>query len=148
MFVRMPDEVYNWIKDFFDNHLHCTKLSGEISMLANIRASVIQGSGLGPVLYLVMVAHLRPISDKNRMIKFADDTCLIVPAECAATSEDELAHIQDWAQGCNLSLNRAKTKEIIFRAKGRCGNSTLLPVACPGIESVEQLTALDVVINN
>ena len=82
------------------------------------------------------------------MIKFADDTCLIVPAECAATSEDELTHIQDSAQGCNLSLNRAKTKEIIFRAKGRCGNSTLLPVACPGIESVEQLTALDVVINN
>jgi len=148
MFVRMPDEVCNWIKDFFDNHSHCTKLSGDISTLADIHASVIQGSGLGPASYLVMAADLRPISDKNRMIKFADDTYLIVPAECTATSEDELAHIQDWAQGCNLSLNRAKRKEIIFRAKGRRGNSTPLPVACPEIHRVEQLTALGIVINN
>jgi len=146
--LRMPDEVCNWIRDFFDNHSHCTKFSGEISTLADIRASVIQGSGLGPASYLVMAADMRPISDKNRMIKFADDTYLIVPAECAATSEDELANIQYWAQGCNLGLNRAKTKEIIFGAKGRRGNSTPLPAACPGVDRVEQLTALGVVINN
>jgi len=26
----ISDEVYSWIKDFFDNHSHCTKYSGEI----------------------------------------------------------------------------------------------------------------------
>ena len=75
------------------------------------------------------------MSDKNRMIKFADDTYLIVPEECTTTCEDQLAHIQEWAQGCNLSLNRTKTKEIIFGAKGRRGSSTQLPAACPIIES-------------
>ena len=74
---------------------------------------------------------------QNRMIKFADDTYLIVPEECTTTSEDELQHIQNWAQGCNLSLNRTKTKEIIFQAKGRRGNSTQLP-AC-----VSELTGLN-----
>jgi len=79
-----------------------------------------------------MAADLRPLSDKNRMIKFADDTYLylIVPAECAATSEDELAHIQ----GCNLSLNRADEGNYFP------SNSTPLPAACPGIDRVEQLT--------
>jgi len=45
----------------------------------------------------------------------------------------------------NLSLNRTKTKEIIFRTKGRRGNSTQLPATCPGIERVKQLTAAGVI---
>jgi len=92
------------------------------------------------------VTDLRPISGRNRMIKFADDTYLIVPEECTTTSEDELQYIQNWAQGCNLSLDGTKTKEIIFQAKGRRRNSTQLPAVCPGIDMVEQLTALGVSI--
>ena len=146
--LRLPNEIYNWIKGFFGSHSHCTKYSGEIPEQADIHASVIQGSGLGPVSYFVTAADLRPINGKNRMIKFADDTYLIVPEECTTTSDDELQHIQNWAQGCNLSLNRTKTKEIIFQAKGRRGNSTQLPAVCLGIDRVEQLTALGVVIND
>jgi len=73
--------------------------------------------------------NLRPINDKNGMIKFTDDTDLIVPAECTATSEGELVRIHDWAQGCNLSLNRAKTKEIIFPATGPAISRTLSTLA-------------------
>ena len=50
--VQMPELVFNWIKDFFDDHTHCTKYAGELSTFASIRASVIQGSGLGPASYL------------------------------------------------------------------------------------------------
>jgi len=34
--LRIP---YNWIKDFFENHSHCTKYSGEISEQADNHAS-------------------------------------------------------------------------------------------------------------
>ena len=62
---------------------------------------------------------------------------------------DVMASLLDrFYRGCNLSLIRAKTKEIIFRAKGRGGNSTQLPAACPRIDRVEQLTTLGVVIND
>ena len=30
----ISDEVYNWIKDFFDNHSHCIKYSGKISAVS------------------------------------------------------------------------------------------------------------------
>jgi len=71
----IPDEIYKLTgSEFFDNHSHCTKYSGEISQQADIHTNVIQGCGLGPVSYLVMAADLRPINCKNRMIKFADDT--------------------------------------------------------------------------
>ena len=70
----MPDEVFNWIKAFFDGHSHCTKYSGEVSAYADIQASVIQGSGLGLAAYVVTAADLRPKHDGNVLMKFADDT--------------------------------------------------------------------------
>jgi len=82
----------------FDVHSHCTKYSGEISSHASIQASVIQGSGLGPASYLVTAADLRPVQKGNYVIKFADDTYLIIPAVNCGSCGTELAHIEDWAE--------------------------------------------------
>jgi len=83
---HIPDEVYNWIKDYYDNHSHCTKYFGEIYEQVDIHASVIQRFRMGPVSYLAMAADLRPIDVKIECIKFADYTYLIVPEECTTTS--------------------------------------------------------------
>ena len=99
----MPDEVFNWIKAFFDGHSHCTKYSGKVSAYADIQASVIQGSGLGPAAYVVTAADLRPKHDGNVLIKFVDDTYMILPAENSATCIAELTHIDDWAERNNKS---------------------------------------------
>ena len=118
--LELPDQTCNWIKDFFDDHSHCTKYSGKISTCANVQASVIQGSGLGPATYLVTAADLRPVHRGNKVVKFTDDTyvIVIVPAEeNRETCATELSHVTDWAERNNLRLNCAKTKEIVFRAK-------------------------------
>jgi len=78
--LTLPDPVYNWIADFFQGHSHCTKFAGEVSELADIFASVIQGSGLGPAAFLVTAADLRPTHEGNELLKYADDTYLVVPA--------------------------------------------------------------------
>jgi len=41
--------------------------------------SIVQGSGIGPTLYLVMKSDLRTISELNDIFKYADDTTLLVP---------------------------------------------------------------------
>ena len=58
--TNLPDAVYNWIEDFFDSRMHCTKFRAEVSEPADILASVVQGSGLGPAAYIVNAADLRP----------------------------------------------------------------------------------------
>jgi len=78
--LQMPDNIYNWIKDFFDGHSHCTKYAGCESVKVNIQASVIQGSAIGPASYVVTAADLQVLNDGNCLVKFADDTYLIVPA--------------------------------------------------------------------
>ena len=73
---------------------------------------------------MVTAADLSPLYAENRLIKYADDTYLIVPACNANTSYDELEHIRKWATKNNLTLNRAKTKEILFRANVRSDDNT------------------------
>ena len=43
-----PDEAYDWVKDFFDGHSHCTRFARATSPLVKIVASNIQGSAMGP----------------------------------------------------------------------------------------------------
>jgi len=99
--LAIPDNVYNWAVDYFGNHAHCTKYAGLTSLPAVINASVIQGSALGPASYIVTAADLHPIHDWNRIFKFADDTYLIVPGSNTDTRQEEIQHLQMWANASN-----------------------------------------------
>jgi len=142
MQLSIPDQVYNWIKNFFHGHSHCTKFAGSISKLANIMASVIQGCAIGPAAYLITAANMCPIQDTNRILKFTDDTCQIVPAVNTMTYADELSHIESWATENNLKLNCTKTKEIIFQSRSNRGKAVQLPPPQQSIEHVDKITTL------
>jgi len=146
--LSLPDEVYNWILHFLERRRHFTRYSGTISSVSDILASIIQGSALGPATYVVNAADLRPLNATNEIMKFADDTYLIVPAQGSADCHAELDHIRSWAKENNLSLNCAKSKEIVFRARGIRGATTQLPSPIDCIERVHKITALGVVVND
>jgi len=76
---------------------------------------------LRPAAYVVNVVDLRPIQPENELVKYPDDTYLVIPAINNHASE-EVQHVQEWAEENNLRLNPNKCKEIIFqssRAKAR-----------------------------
>jgi len=147
--TNLPDAVYNWIKDFFDSRMHCTKFRGEVSASAEILASVVQGSGLGPAAYIVNAADLRPIHPGNDLVKYADDTYLVISAVNNHTCVDELQRVQAWAKENNLRLNASKCKEMTFQSpRARARKSQQLPPLCLDIERVQQMTVLGVVIND
>jgi len=140
--LNLPDCVYNWLVDFFNGHTHCTKFQGLTSQYAEINASVVQGSAVGPAAYLVNAADLRPAHKENALIKFADDTYLIVAAERIQTRDAELQNVATWAATNNLRLNQAKSIEIIFTKPGRERGVAKPPPSPDGIvrkESVEML---------
>lgn len=53
------------------------------------------------------------------MCKFADDTYLIIQSTNEDSRSAEIDHVEDWARTNNLTLNRAKSKEIVFTNKKR-----------------------------
>jgi len=63
--LNIPDNIYNWIKAFFEQHFHCTRYAGECSTVAAVKASVIQSSGLGPASFIVTAADLHPTTPGN-----------------------------------------------------------------------------------
>jgi len=85
-------------------------------MVAAVKASVIQGSGLGPASFIVMASDLHPKIPGNRIFKLADDTYLVVPAANSSSRLEEISNVETWASRNNLKLNRAKSKELIFNA--------------------------------
>ena len=44
--------------------------------MPNITASIIQGSAIGPVLFVVNAADLKSITPSNELCKYTDDTYL------------------------------------------------------------------------
>jgi hypothetical protein len=117
--LDLPDQVYNWLADFFTGHSHCTVYCGQKSTLKTITASIIQGSAIGPAAYVVTASDLKAVTRGNQLCKFADDTYLIIPAINVDSRTAEVENIEAWARTNNLTLNRSKTKEIIFIDKRR-----------------------------
>jgi hypothetical protein len=117
--LDIPDNVYNWLADFFSEHSHCTSYRGQTTMMKSITASIIQGSAIGPASYVVNAGDLKALTPGNHLCKFADDTYLIAPASNEGTRSDEIDSIEAWARQNNLMLNRKKTKEIVFVDKKR-----------------------------
>jgi len=76
----------------FDSHVHCTKYAGLVSAVANIYASVIQGTALGPTSYIVTAADLHRVCAGNLLFKFADDTYLVVPSNNAHSCQAKIEH--------------------------------------------------------
>ena len=110
-------------------------LSYQISSLYVVAAS-----------FVVTASDLRPMHVGNVLVKFADDTYVIIPAVNSDTSE--LSHVHDWAEMNNLKLNCQKSKEIIFTARGTRNNTAIFLSQCLGICQVRSITALGVALND
>jgi hypothetical protein len=55
------------------------------------------------------------------ILKYADDSYLLIPSSNSATVSAEIEHVTNWAKTCNLKLNHKKTQEMIVRGIERRG---------------------------
>jgi len=86
------------------------KVNDILSKPRSINLSIVQGSGLDPSLYVIMECDLQHQSQQHILMKYADDTTLLVPAQIASGMM-----IENWALKNKIIINKAKTKELVFR---------------------------------
>ena len=110
--LKLPGFVINWICSFFV--WPRSTMQSQWSFVGQC-LSIVQGSGIGPTLYLVMKSDLRTISKLNDMFKYADDTTLLMPEHTDVDLNSEFNHIKQWAATNGLIINSNKTKEVVFR---------------------------------
>ena len=89
------------------------------SNMVNVVSGVPQGSGLGPLVFLLYTSELFSILE-NKLIGYADDSTLmaVVPSLCVRVTLAEslirdLSRVSKWCDLSGMKLNASKTKSMI-----------------------------------
>src|SRR6218665_1897799 len=126
--------------------LQCRYLSST-SSVAYINARLVEGSGFGPPSYIVVASDLHPKHECNVIVKFANDTYLLVGSNHLSTATEEFENISAWAMENNFRLNSNKTRELIVVRKGR-KSITCPPIIIPGASRVISIRVLGATISS
>ena len=106
--------MINWICSFLSGRGQQCKINGLLSDVTDIGLSIVQGSGIGPTLYIVMKNDLCSISAKNDIFKYADDTTLLVPQHTDVELDVEFQNVKAWAATNCLKLNLSGMRYFIW----------------------------------
>ncbi len=116
--IGVNDTALNWFKTYLSNRTQCVNINNITSEEKNLLLSVIQGSILGPILFLVYINDLYRCTTLFTTL-FADDgTCLARNQNLLTLTtyvNSELNKIANWFVANKMCVNTSKTKFIIFR---------------------------------
>jgi len=65
--LDLPDRAINWIISYLIGCTQVVKCNGSISLPASINTSIVQGSGIGPMLYAIMDSDFHTLSAMNML---------------------------------------------------------------------------------
>jgi hypothetical protein len=117
--------TYDWFASYLSGRSQCVDISGSLSDFIELEISVIQGSTLGPLLFLCYINDFWTATSLFSIL-FADDTtCLAkgkVLSEITVYVNQELQKIANWFRSNKMAVNTSKTKFIVFRTHGKSIN--------------------------
>jgi hypothetical protein len=108
--------VIEWIKNFLSGHLQRVRIDGHLSEEVRVHSGVLQGSLLGPLLFLAYVNDIwRNIECNVRL--FADDSIIyrrIYDNRDVDKLQADLHKLGEWALGNEMKINSGKGKSVGF----------------------------------
>ena len=114
--------AYEWFKSYLSDRSQVVDINGSISRSRKIKISVLQGSVLGPILFLCFINDLHSITSLLTLM-FADDTFSLESGddihELSNKVNTEINKMAVWFRVNKLAVNINKTKYMVFRMKGK-----------------------------
>jgi hypothetical protein len=111
-----------WFKSYLSDRSQIVDINGNRSRERKIKISILQGSILGPILFLCFINDLFRVTSLLTLM-FADDTFTLKSGTdlntLILTVNNEINKIAIWFRANKLAVNINKTKYIIFRMKGK-----------------------------
>jgi hypothetical protein len=155
-FYGVKDNVLRWFESYLSNRSQCVDINSKISSPKYINISVMQGSVLGPLLFLIFINDL-PKATILKTLLFADDACTLHSDKnlrnLITKVNTELQKIANWFSANKLVVNVSKCKYIIFHTKGKNLNFEGQEVyfnlnEIGGIQNPEKIIKLERIGNN
>lgn len=111
----------DWFKSFLSGRNQRVKIGEFLSMSEDINISVLQGSVLGVILFVIFINDLKYCSDLALVVLFADDNNTLVSHsnidELNRIANNVLSDINRWYAANKLALHPDKSKFILFKPK-------------------------------
>jgi hypothetical protein len=111
-----------WFGNYLAGRSQLVDIDGEKSDALPIDISVIQGSILGPILFLCYINDFYAATSLFSVL-FADDTTGLGKGknlrDLTLYMNCELQKIANWFRSNKMAINTAKTKFIVFRTRGK-----------------------------
>jgi hypothetical protein len=114
--------VLNWFKNYLSGRSQIVDINNVFSDPLAINISVIQGSILGPILFLCYINDFWRATQLFTAL-FADDGTALGKGknlnELTNFVNTELQKISDWFRSNKMAVNTSKTKFIVFCTRGK-----------------------------
>ena len=113
--------LLEFIEFYLSNRLHCTRVGTQLSSSAAIKSGVIQGSCIGPILFVLFINDIVDKLNSNTYCKlFADDVKLYASINIGISSlQDSLNALYSWALEWQLDISILKCYIIILNRNNR-----------------------------
>jgi len=105
--------LLSWIKNFFSGRSHQTKVNGTLSDFTDLISGIVQGSGIGPILFIIFINDLIAALERYGVYckLFADDLKLYLRVvDSCDINKLQLAldALVDWEKSWQLSVSPSK----------------------------------------
>ena len=101
--------------------IYIVDISGTLSSSLKLSYGVVQGSILGPILFLVFINDIFEVEELDKMFLYADDTTLYCEAPDGLTAvrlaNNFSQRVESWLSSNRVSVNISKCKCIFFNVK-------------------------------
>ena len=113
----------NWFRSYLQDRIQFTSVIGYQSNMRQLKCGVLQGSVLGPLLFILFINDLHLAAQYSSVHQFADNTNLLLVEKSLKKLNKkvnrDLKLIVEWVRANKLSLNANKTEIIIFKPKSK-----------------------------
>lgn len=114
--IGARDNSLAWFTSYLDGRRQCVSILGVNSDFLPVDYGVVQGSTLGPILFLIYINNISKLSLKGKLFLFADDTLIFLRGktwkEVRLAAMHDLMILKQWFDQNVLSLNVSKTKYL------------------------------------